>query len=917
MKFSQTDSCLLSFKAFVFSLIFLFSGVQNILATQQERVNILVLPAKVTSFDEKTSLEKDFDQYLQSAFDKTNVTFLQREEAEQLVDYTQSWPPLPETVPHQKPFSEYTYLAAGNLTELGGKIRIDYKITNLDLPIEAKHFSVSANNRQELVLATKKLASLILAYTSKQDIIYSIAPSGNKIIDSGAILKNITAKPGDLYDPAILRTDLKNVYKMGYFEDIQIDVKQTPEGKAVFFTVVEKPVITSLNITGTDQVKEEDVKGILTIKVQDVLNQNQIAKNSEAIQLFYKSKGYYNTTVATEITTPTPATVGLRFIIDEGEKIYIKEINFEGNQAFDDKTLKKEMQTGEKGLFTWLTQSGLLDYDKLNQDSSRILTFYGNQGYLDAKIGEPIVTQKEEWLYITFAVEEGTQYKVGKVSLDGDLLGEKDSVYKQLKIPQETYVSRSILREDLLKITDFFAEKGYANAQVHPKIKRGTADDVLDISLQIDKGEPVYINRIEITGNTRTRENVIRRDLKVEEGGILNAKALRESAQKLLYLEFFEDVNITPEPSFNQNTVDILVEVKEKSTGQFSIGAGYSSVDKLVFTGEVSENNFLGTGNTLSVSTNLSSESTQYNIRYSDPRFRDSYLSYSVNLFKMEREYDDYTKKSTGGSLQLGYPIWRNWRGYANYSFTDSDLTKISEDASYIIRKSADIHTTSALKFTVRQDTRNRQFGATRGTRHTLTVTYAGGPLGGDSQYTSIEGSTSWYFPFFSNWAFHVKGTAGQVFEKEDDSLPIYERFFLGGLKSIRGFDYADISPTDTETGENIGGDKMWYTNFEIIIPLFGEQGVKAVVFYDMGNVFNDDEDWSFDEIKQSAGLGIRWYSPMGPMRLEWGYPADTRHTGCNSIPPEVLCLRPARQQQCLVCGTAWQHENNLPCSSE
>ena len=649
---------------------------------------------------------------------------------------------------------------------------------------------------------------------------------------------------------------------------------------------LKKPVITSLILTGTDKLKEEDVRAVLTIKEQDVLNSAQIAKDIEAIKFFYKSKGYHNTKVEPDITYPTPDTASLQLAIDEGQKIYIKDITFEGNIAFDDDTLKDEMETDEKGFFSWFTKSGLLDYDKLNQDASRILAFYGNQGYLDAKIGDPMVIQKEEWLYITFAIEEGTRYKVGSLTFDGDLLGEEAHLYEQLKLPKQTYISRSTLREDILTITDFFAEKGYANARIRPAINKSSSDDILDITLQIDKGELVYINRIEISGNTRTRENVIRRDLKVKEGGIFNAKALRESVQKLQYLSFFEDVTITPEPSFEENTVDLKVEVKDKSTGTFSVSAGYSSVDHLVFTGEIAENNFLGRGDTLSISATFgdNGDSTQYNIRYKNPRFRDSQLSYTINLFDMEREYDDYTKDSTGGSLQFGYPLWLDWRGFANYSFTDTDLTDIGEDASYIIQQSANIHITSALKFTLQKDSRNRQFDASKGARHTISLTYAGGPLGGDSQFTSIEGSTSWYFPLFSKTTFHFKGSAGQVFENEENALPVYERFYLGGLRSVRGFDYADISPKDPDTGESIGGDKMWYTNFEFIFPLVGDQGVKGVIFYDMGYVFDDDEDWSFDEIKQSVGLGIRWYSPMGPMRLEWGYNLDPQDNEDESV---------------------------------
>jgi outer membrane protein insertion porin family len=241
----------------------------------------------------------------------------------------------------------------------------------------------------------------------------------------------------------------------------------------------------------------------------------------------------------------------------------------------------------------------------------------------------------------------------------------------------------------------------------------------------------------------------------------------------------------------------------------------------------------------------------------------------------MEREYNDYTKDSQGGVLSFGYPVWEEWRGFGSYAFTDTNLSDIADDASFIIRNSVDIHVTSAVKFSLQRDSRNKRFGATKGSRHNVSVEYAGGPLGGDSQFTKLEGSTAWYFPLFWSTVFHFHGAAGQAFENEDNALPVYERFYLGGLRTVRGFDYGDISPIDPATGDRIGGDKMWYTNFEYIFPVLADQGINGVLFFDLGNVFNDDEDWGFDNYKKSVGVGVRWFSPIGPLRLEWGYNLD------------------------------------------
>jgi outer membrane protein insertion porin family len=828
----------------------------------------------MSSLSGNTKLTADADSILAVALSENGFSFLGREKAESLLDYGSPWPPDTATLAGVEFFSEYDNLVAGSLTEIGGQVSLDVKLIDLLSPDDSKYFSIqgAASDLESLL---RDLIKKITAFTSRQSIVSSISPAGNKKIDSGAILKNISTKPGDPYDPAALREDLKSIFRLGYFDDVRIEVSQEADGKAVIFRIDEKPVIKSIAFEGIDELKEETVKEVATTKVQSILNPAQIKRDADAIQLLYKTKGYYNTTATPKITFPTTDSAEVRFVIDEGKKIHIKDISFEGNTTFDDDELEDEIETNTKGWFSWITDSGLLDYDKLNQDAGRIINFYGNHGFLEAKIGDPIVKQEEEWLYVTFIIEEGTRFKVGNVEIEGDTLDDKDALLKLLTITKEEYVSRQILRDDILKITDHFSEKGYANANIRPLIKAAEEKNTLNIAISIDKGELVYINRITISGNDRTRDNVIRRELKVAEGGIFNAKALRDSLQKLQYLDFFEEVSITPEKSFDTSTVDLSVEVKEKSTGQFTIGAGYSSVDDLILMGQIAENNFLGRGDTVALSADIGGSSNKYNLQYKNPRFRDSQLSWGIDIFDMEREYNDYTKDSRGGVLSFGYPVWEEWRGFGSYAYTDTNLSDIADDASFIIRNSVDIHVTSAVKFSLQRDSRNRRFGATKGSRHNVSVEYAGGPLGGDSQFTKLEGSTSWYFPLFWSTVFHFHGAAGQAFENEDNALPVYERFYLGGLRTVRGFDYGDISPIDPATGDRIGGDKMWYTNFEYIFPVLADQGINGVLFFDLGNVFNDDEDWGFDNYKKSVGVGVRWFSPIGPLRLEWGYNLD------------------------------------------
>jgi outer membrane protein insertion porin family len=835
------------------------------------------LPLKISAPENAAEFARSVDNICKTATTGARIHFIERDEAEKLVNYQQSWPPTAEILQKLSDQTGSDNLAVGQLTILGSQISIDVKLFDLLTPNTPTFYFETAKSLDELKDKLTKIVSDINGYISREFRITSIAPEGNDRIDSGAILRKIETKPGDIYNPAALRRDLKAIYGMGYFNDVQIDVSDSKGGKKVIFRVVEKPVIKTVTFSGINELKEEDVKAAANIKEHYILNPPKISEAEQAILQLYKTKGYYGAKVKSEISYPDDTGAVVKFTIEEGEKIYIKEINFEGNVTFDDDELRDEIETSEKWFLSWLTEGGLLDKTKIEQDAQRIVAFYQNHGFLDAKIGEPRIEQKGEWLYVTFVIEENTRYRVGTVDLSGDLIKDKSELLPLLSIRDQTYLSRQAIRDDILKLTDLYAEAGYAFASVKPITTKAASGDRIDVNFKIDKGNLVYIDRISIKGNTRTRDNVIRRELRIAEGGLFNSKALRDSTQALQRLMYFEEVNITPEPSLDPNRMNVIVEVKEKATGTFSIGAGYSSVDKFILMGQISENNFLGRGDTLSFSANLSGSSNRFNLGYTNPHLNDSALSWGTDLFSTEREYDDYTKQSKGGGLRVGYPLIEKWRIYGNYNYTDTDLSDVSENASYVIRNSIDLHITSAIKTSLIRDTRNKRYSASEGSRNVVSVEYAGGPLGGDAQFTKVEGSSGWWFPVISKLVFHFQVSAGQVFENDPNKLPVYERFYLGGLNSVRGFEYGKISPIDPETGERIGGDKMWYTNTEFIFPLVESQGLMGVLFFDSGQVLNDQEDWgdANENIKKSAGTGIRWLSPMGPLRVVWGYNLD------------------------------------------
>jgi outer membrane protein insertion porin family len=815
------------------------------------------------------------DEALQKELAGKKFTMLPRDEARGLVDYSGTWPPPAAALGLVAEKTGFDYVAVGTVTQIAGQLSIDIQVFDLLAPGSAHSSYRGGVPATELATVIRETLTDILNYTSRDFLVASITPEGNKRIDSGAILRKVTTKPGDMYDPVQLRSDLKSIFSMGYFDNVEIEAKDSDKGKNIIFRVIEKPVIKKIIISGTDELEETEVRDAAGITPNSILNQTRLNEAVQRINELYKSKGYYNTVTTAAISYPSENQAEVTFRIEEGEKIFIGEVLFEGNESFSKSELKDVIETSAWNWLSWITETGVLKMDILKQDAIRLGAFYNNNGFLEVKVADPVVVQKEDELFITFRIEEGPRYRVGTVNITGDLLKDKEELLSLLKIRDEEFLNRQTLRNDALKLTDMYAEQGYAFAEIHPKVDRAADSRRVDIIFQIDKGPLVYFNRVEVSGNTRTRDNVIRRDLEVREGGLFDSKAIRQSTENLQRLGHFEEVSVIPQPTLLDDQMDVQVNVKEKSTGQFSIGAGYSSSDSLMFMAEVSEDNLLGTGNRLALAANISSVSTRYNLSFTNPRILDSKVLAGFNLFNWRKEYDDYTKDSTGGGVNLGHSLIEKWRINYGYSYTDTELSDVSENAALVIRLSEDINISSAVRVSIGRDSRNSLYNASSGSVNTLSVEYAGGPFGGDAEFTKLEGSTSWFFPLPLDSVFHVKGSAGQAFDNGEDKLPVYERFYLGGLNSIRGFETSHISPKDSITGERIGGDKMWFTNFEIIFPLFEEMGLKGVVFTDFGNVYAVEEDWDFSSIKKGAGIGFRWLSPVGPLRLEWGYNLD------------------------------------------
>ena len=838
--------------------------------------NTVFLPFKINTGGDPALLSEKSDQILSVNVTARGQKFLERNQVMAQIDYAAAFPPPPEKIRQIIPEGNFEYIVFGSITQIGTKLSVDILTVDLLDATSSRSFYQEAESHEELAIVLDRLVDKVLSYTGRLYRIAKIEISGNTRIDSGAILKHIQNRAGDRYNQTQLREDLKNIYKMGYFDDVQINVENTEEGKIVSFSVKEKEVIASVTISGEKNLEADTIKEVITVTANTIINPQEVMTSAENIRKLYKEKGYYDTEVTTKLTYPDKDRVNILFEIKEGDKIYVKEIIIHGNNTFANDEIEKILSTSTKTWFSWFTDSGLLKRDILKQDASRIGAFYQNHGFIDALVGDPEVEKKDEWLYVTFNITEGDRYKVGVIDITGELIEEKSVLQGMTMIGEEKYFNRQVLRDDVLKISDYYASKGYAFAEVDPQVTKNSEEKRVDLNIHISKGDLVHINRIIIKGNTKTRDKVIRRAMEVDEESIYDATALKKSTERLQQLDFFEDVNITPEPTEEDNLMDVIVELKEKSTGTFSIGAGYSSVDGLMFMSDITQHNFLGRGQAVSLQANIGGKNTHYNLSFTEPHLNDSKLSFGFDVYHWTRDYDDYDKESLGTAIRLGYPIWEKWTVWGSWAYDDSELSNVSPNASHYITDSMDINITHSVTLGISRDSRNRRYSPSEGALHSLSAKKAGSILGGDSAFTKYEGSTSWYFPYRWDTVFHIRGAAGYITEDESGKLPVYEKFYLGGLSTMRGFENYGISPLAPGTDEKIGGEKMAYANLEYIFPLVKDIGLNGLVFYDIGNAVRDSEDLG-EDIRSSVGFGFRWLSPMGPLRLEWGYNIDPK----------------------------------------
>jgi len=613
------------------------------------------------------------------------------------------------------------------------------------------------------------------------------------------------------------------------------------------------------------------------------------------VKKLYSDEGYYLAEVVGDTSKRSETELHVIIRVKEGKKVLIKTISFDGNRGFKDKKLKKAMETSEQWIFSWLTGAGTYKEEVLKNDLALITELYMNNGYVNVKVGEPKVEllPDNSGLKVTIGITEGEQFRIGTLGFKGELLENSDLLMKKLKEKSGELFSRSNLRADIFTLTDIYADQGYAFANAVPFTKLNPETRTIDITFDMEKGEKVHIDRINISGNTKSRDKVVRRELRVDEGALYSSTGIKRSKQNLMNTGFFEQANLVTVKGSTPDTLDLNVEVKEKPTGTFSVGAGYSSLDGVIGQGSVQQANFLGLGLKGTAAVSFGGKSQTYNLGLTDPYFLDSKWTLGGDVYRNERDYLDYTRRATGGDVKAGYPISDTLSTFWLYKYEEKEIFDESPGLLANIHSGAIVapeatSTTSSILASISSNTTDYRPDPTTGMMDTLSVEFAG--LGGTNRFLRYITEHTLFYPVAWGSVASLRGTLGYIQGLGKD-VPIDEKFYLGGINSLRGYSSRTVSPTrnnvitvqdingvgtDVSNRVYLGGQVEAVANLEYTFPLLKEAGLKGVVFFDAGNS-DDTFKGTFSNILTSYGAGIRWFSPIGPLRLEYGIPINPR----------------------------------------
>ncbi len=723
-------------------------------------------------------------------------------------------------------------------------------------------------------------------------IVKAVEVKGNKTVSSLTILAKVKTQVGQPLSSAVLNEDLKRLYGLGFFTDVRIEQEDMEGGVKVVFVIVEKPILAEIRLEGNQQLKKDEIKKEMQSVVGDFVDQRRVRDDVEAVKKLYEKKGFSGATVDSSFeTSPDTNQAVLRVVINEGTKVRIKDIVLIGNQSLKTGEILKRIKT-KKAAWWGFFHSGFMKEEEVQEDIERIKAYYDENGFSDVEVStetEPADPVKNTGdVILKILIKEGRKYLVGDIQLTGNSVLKPEEIMKALQMTKGKPFSRRSLRLDVANIQDLYFEKGYLSSQIRSESVFNETTDRVDVGYKIVENELTYVERVRIQGNTKTKDIVIRREIRAYPGESFSGAKLKRSKERLYNLGFFEDIRFDTEPGSQPNTRDLVVTVKESKTGEFSFGGGYSSIDSVIGFAQIRQKNFdwqnwptlTGAGQDFALRVEIGSVRKNAELSFTEPWVFGYPYSFGFDLYR--REFDRsgtagyfFNQQNTGGDLRLGKEFTEYDKGLLMYKLEEVKISDIPDDASQSLRDELGSNVTSSVALTLTHDQRDNVYTPSSGFLVSGTGEIAGGPFGGDRDFTKLYGVASTYFKQFDQMVLELKARAGiaDAFGNSE-KVPIYERYYAGGANTIRGYRERRVSPRDPGNNEPIGGEGYWVGNVEETFPIYPDL-IKGAVFFDTGNVYENIEDFGSGGLVSGVGAGVRIKTPIGPVKLDMGYPLD------------------------------------------
>jgi outer membrane protein insertion porin family len=765
-----------------------------------------------------------------------------------------------------------------------------------------------------------------------------IQVTGNRRVSREDLLTYLRERPGQPFLPEALTRDVRELWDSGFFDDIEVDLERGDKGVALRFIVRERPTIRSIEFAGNSEIDNEKLIEAIDVKGNTIISYPALRRAIQKIRDQYAEKGYFLAEATFEVVPQRDNEVLVKFTIREHEQVSVRRVSFIGNEHMSEEALREVMLTGASSILAF-GSGGPFRQDAFDRDIYLISSLYYDKGFLSVQINAPrvMLTPDRNGIELTITINEGPQYKIRSLRIferdaDGkeiEPIGGRRHLREMVRARPGDYFNRAELAKDLQDVRTLYRDAGYANVEADPAPALDEDKHEVDVVVAIQRGQPVRFNRIEVRGNTKTRDKVIRREMEIAEGELFSETRLERSRKRIMALGYFERVDVSTDQAGGlSDQVNLNVEVAERPTGTFQVGAGFSSIENFIATAQVQQANLFGTGQSLAIQGQISGLRQLVNVRWFEPYFLDTGFSASIDIFDQLRIYNDFSQSSLGGSLTFGYPLVDpSLRAFIAYNLQQDKVSTATTSTFFGTASAVSVFQrlplanlfndgiTSSIRPTISFDSRDNRLFPTSGVYLSASAELATPLLGSENEFLRYRTTGRFYYPLGNGFVLKLNTESGVVTSPKSEGVPIFARFFLGGILDVRGFRLRTIGPRlplnaaldpnsrPIANGANIGGNLLYYQNLEFEFPIVEKVGIRGVVFTDAGNAWNLEQLYcdaaggsavdtnrlgtgiykvnnpcfkfpsSLAALRTSWGFGIRWFSPLGPLRFEWGFP--------------------------------------------